>query len=343
MGGSQLMSYDRQEATEQPTPTRLKRAREEGQVARSSDLSSSMLSLAAIGFALYWFPNMIAAVELLLSQGVSFSTEDPRLLLWESGKALLPILWLPCLVLFVAAVFSGVIQVGGLFAPVAAKMDVQRIDPVSGWTRLWGGHGWMNLVFSCCKLTIAVIAAVAVGWTYKNELLSISNVELVAGFSTIAMIAGKIVFASAGSLFVLGLLDVAWQRYLWKTNLKMTRQEVVIERKEQNGNAHIRRTVPLSKHATERVVPSLVIVGKTIAISIRWNPTTMTSPVVLAFIREDEIDTLVEKAKLQNIPVDINHWLCKRIEQSCDVGTMVPPSLHSEIALVLTIGRRKIA
>ena len=67
------MSYDRQEATEQPTATRLRRARDEGQVARSSDFSSSLLSLVAIGFALYWFPNMIASVELLLSQGISYS------------------------------------------------------------------------------------------------------------------------------------------------------------------------------------------------------------------------------------------------------------------------------
>ena len=336
------MSYDRQEATEQPTATRLRRAREEGQVARSSDFSSSLLSLVAIGFALYWFPNMIASVELLLSQGVSYSSEDPMFLLVQSGVALMHILWLPCLVLFVAAVFAGVVQVGTLFAPVAAKVDVNRIDPISGWFRFWGSHGWMNLLFSCCKLTTAVLFAGAVGWTYKDELLSISNVELVTGFSTVGMIAGKMVFAAAGSLFALGLLDITWQRYQWKSNLKMTRQEVISERKEEHGNANIRRTVPLSKHTSDRVVPSLVLVGKTIAISIRWNATTMTSPVVLAFIREDEIDTLVEKANEQNIPVDINHWLCTRVEQSCDAGTVVPPSLHSEIASALTIGRRRI-
>ena len=337
------MAYDRQEATEQPTTTRLKRAREEGQVARSGDFLSSLLSLVAIGFALYWFPNMIAAVELLLSKGVSFSTEDPTLLLMQSGKALLYILWLPCLVLFAAAVFAGVIQVGGIFAPAAAKVDMQRVDPFSGWSRLCGGHGWMNFLFSCCKLIAAVLGAGAVGWSYKDDLLSISNIELVAGFSTIGMIAGKMVFAAAGCLFVLGLLDVAWQRHLWKSNLKMTRQEVITERKEQQGNANIRKTVPLSKHASDRVVPSIVLVGKTFAISIRWNPTTMTSPVVLALIRGDEIARLVEKAKSQNIPVHINHWLCSRIEQSCDAGTAVPRSLHSEIASVLTIGRRKIA
>lgn len=337
------MAYDRQEATEQPTTTRLKRAREQGQVARSSDLSSSLLSLVAIGFALYWFPNMVAAVEVLLSNGMSYSSQNPSLLLIESGQSLLHILWLPCLVLFVAAVFSGVIQVGGLFAPIAAKFDFHRIDPISGWTRLWGSHGWMNLLFSCCKLTAAVLAAGAVGWSYKTELLSVSNGELVSSFTLIGMIAGKMVFASAGSLFVLGLIDVAWQRYQWKSNLKMTRQEVITERKEQHGNASIRRTVPMSKYSSDRIVPSLILVGKAIAISIRWNPTTMTSPVVLAFIGEGEIGLLVEKAKSQNIPVDMNHWLCSRIEQSCDAGTAVPPSLHSEIASVLTIGRRKIA
>jgi flagellar biosynthesis protein FlhB len=123
----------------------------------------------------------------------------------------------------------------------------------------------------------------------------------------------------------------------------MTRQEVITEQKEQQGNAKIRQTVPFDHYASERIPPSLVLVGKTIAISIRWNPTTMTSPVVLAFIREDEIDSITEKAKLQKIPVEVNYWLCSRVEQSCDIGTAVPPSLHSEIASVLTLGRRKIA
>ena len=337
------MSYDRQEATEQPTDRRLTRAREEGKVARSGDFSSSVLSLDAIGFALYWFPQMLVAVEGLLSTGFSFSTEDPNLLLMQSGVFLLQILLLPCLVLFAAAVFAGVIQVGGLFAPTAAKVDPSRVHPGSGWILLWGGHGWMNLLFSCCKLTAAVIAAGAVGWSYKNELLSPSGGELMAELSTVGTIAGKMVFASAGSLFVLGVLDVVWQRYLWKSRLKMTRQEVITEQKEQQGNAKIRQTVPFDHYASERIPPSLVLVGKTIAISIRWNPTTMTSPVVLAFIREDEIDSITEKAKLQKIPVEVNYWLCSRVEQSCDIGTAVPPSLHSEIASVLTRGRRKIA
>ena len=88
------MSYDRQEATEQPTTTRLRRAREEGQVARSSDLSSSLLSLVAIGFAFYWIPELMTLAKAFLSNGISFSTEDPTLLLMQSGTSLLQILWL---------------------------------------------------------------------------------------------------------------------------------------------------------------------------------------------------------------------------------------------------------
>jgi flagellar biosynthetic protein FlhB len=340
------MSYDRQEATEQPTTTRLRRAREEGQVARSSDLSSSLLSLVAIGFAFYWIPELMTLAKAFLSNGISFSTEDPTILLMQSGTSLLQILWLPCVVLFLTAIFAGVIQVGGLFAPIAAKFNVHRIDPISGWCRIWGGHGWMNLLFSCCKLTVVVLAAGSVALAYKLELLAISNETLLSSLSTTGGIAGKMVFASAGSLFVLGLLDAAWQRHQWKTGLKMTWQEVITERREQEGNSNIRsrgRTVPLSQHVKVRIVPSLVLIGKTLAISIRWNPTTMSSPVVLAFIRGDEIEQLIKKAQVQKIPMQTNHWLCSRIEQGCDIGNAVPPALHSEIAAILTIVRRRIA
>ena len=69
----------------------------------------------------------------------------------------------------------------------------------------------------------------------------------------------------------------------------------------------------------------------------------MSSPVVLAFIRGDEIKQLIKKAQVQEIPVQTNHWLCNRIEQGCDVGNAVPPALHSEIAAILRMVRRKIA
>ena len=343
------MSYDRQDATEQPTTTRLRRAREEGQVARSSDLSSSLVSLIAIGFALYWMPKMIASLEALLSQGLSFSSDAPDALLTQAGISfldLLWLLWLPCLVLFIGAIFSGIIQVGGIFAPVAAKFDLHRVDPIAGSTRLFGSHGWMHLVFCCSKIAAVVLGAGAIGMSYKHELLSLSNESLVAGVAIAGEIAGKMVLAAAGSLLVLGLFDMAWQRHQWKTGLKMTRQEVIAERREQEGNSKLRshrRIVPFSQHAKERIAPSLVIVGKTLAISIRWNPTAMSSPVVLAFIRNEEIAQLVEKATSLHIPVQVHHRLCTRIEQLCDVGSAIPPMLHSEIASILRIGRRKIA
>ncbi len=340
------MPYDSQDATEQPTTTRLRRAREEGQVARSSDLSSSLVSLIAIGFALYWMPKMTTSLQALLSQGLSFSSDDPIALLTQTSRSFLDLLWVPCLILFLGAIFSGVVQVGGLFAPVAAKFDVHRVDPISGCTRLLGSHGWMHLLFCCSKIIAAVLSAGAVGLAYKHELLTLSNESLVASVALTGEIAGKMVLAAAGSLLVLGLFDIAWQRHQWKTGLKMTRQEVIVERREQEGNSKMRpykRLMSLSQHANASVAPSLVIVGKTIAISIRWNPTTMSTPVVLAFIRSEEIKQLVEKATSLQIPVQVHHRLCVRIEQLCDVGSAIPPMLHSEIASILTIGRRKTA
>tara|TARA_B110000196_G_C21150294_1_gene669156 strand:+ start:1540 stop:2562 length:1023 start_codon:yes stop_codon:yes gene_type:complete len=340
------MSYDRQDATEQPTTIRLRRAREEGQVARSSDLSSSLVSLIAVGFALYWMPKMIVSLEALLSQGLSFSSDSPNALLTQASISFLDLLWLPCLVLFIGAIFFGIIQVGGIFAPVAAKFDLHRVDPIAGSARLFGSHGWMHLVFCCSKIAAVVLGAGAIGMSYKHELLSLSNESLVAGVAIAGEIAGKMALAAAGSLLALGLFDMAWQRHQWKAGLKMTRQEVIAERREQEGNSKLRshrRIVPFSQHAKERIAPSLVIVGKTLAISIRWNPTAMSSPVVLAFIRNEEIAQLVEKATSLHIPVQVHHRLCTRIEQLCDVGSAIPPMLHSEIASILTIGRRKIA
>ena len=237
-------------------------------------------------------------------------------------------------------------QVGGLFAPQAANMKPERINPTTGWERLWGGHGWMNLLFSCCKLTASVLAGGWVAWVHRAELLSLSQSSLDESLAVIAIVSGKIVFASVASLFILGLLDIVWQRHQWKEGLKMTRQEVMNERKEQEGNQQIRsyrRITPFSQHVRDSIEPSLVLVGKSIAVSIRWNPTTMSAPVVLAFIQGDEIQKLVAKATSLAVPVQTNDWLCARVELGCDVGHALPPSLHSEIASILRVKRSKTA
>ena len=341
------MHYDRQDATEQPTKARLKRAREEGQVARSSDLSSSLFSLLAIGFAILWLPTLFESAKDIVAHGILPSSTDPETLLMFAGKTLIQIMWFPCLVLFLAAVFSGFIQVGGVFAPMAAKFNFNRIHPINGWFRIWGGQGWMQLLFSSCKFCAVVLSAGAVCWVGRNDLLQLGALPLIESLAITGSVAAKMILASVSSLLLLGVLDVVWQRYQWKTALKMTRQEVITEHREQEGNADIRkyrRSLFQSQRDNVSVSPSLVLVGTAAAISIRWNPTTMSSPVVLAIFRGHEIEQFVFKSRNKSIPVQENHWLCQQIEQSCDVGMAVPPALHCYIAIaLLTVGRRKIA
>lgn len=340
------MHYDRQDATEQPTKARLKRAREEGQVARSGDLSSALFSVVAIVFFLLWLPTLFESAKDIVSQGILPTSTDPDTLMNLAGGTLIRLMWFPCLVLFLAAVLSGFIQVGGVFAPIAAKFDLNRIHPANGWSRLWGGQGWMHLLFSSCKFCAVVLSAGAVCWVSRNELLQLGALSLIESLAITGTVAAKMVLASAGCLLLLGAIDVVWQRYLWKTGLRMTRQEVIKEHREQEGNADIRkyrRSLFQSQHENDSVAPSLVLVGIATAISIRWNPTSMSSPVVLAIVRGHEIEQFVFKSRNKNIPVQESHWLCQQIEQNCDVGMAVPPSLHSYIAIALTVSRRKIA
>jgi len=340
------MHYDRQDATEQPTKARLKRAREEGEVARSSDLSSSLFSLVAIGFAILCLPSLFESAKDIVAQGILPSSTDPETLLDLAGKTLMRIMWFPCLVLFLAAVFSGFIQVGGVFAPMAAKFNFSRIAPTNGWFRIWGGQGWMHLLFSTCKFCAVVLSAGAVCWIGRNDLLQLGTLPLIESLAITGSVAAKMILTSVGSLLLLGVLDVVWQRHQWKTALKMTRQEVIKEHREQEGNADIRkyrRSLFQSQHDNVSVSPSLVLVGTAAAISIRWNPTAMSSPVVLAIFRGHEMEQFVFKSRNKSILVQENHWLCQQIEQNCDVGMAVPPALHSYIAISLTVGRRKIA
>ena len=95
------MSSDRYNATEQPTIRRLNKAREEGQVARSNDLSSVLFLIVAVGVSIAWAPRLLLICKNILVDSLSFSKSNPQVALETTGWLLVEFLVVPCFVLFV--------------------------------------------------------------------------------------------------------------------------------------------------------------------------------------------------------------------------------------------------
>jgi len=335
------MKQDRTNATQEPTAHKLRKAREEGNVAKSSDLSTVLFLIVAVGIVFLWTPRLYFFSRNLLVENLSGSSSHPDILLEQTGWELLNVVLIPCIVLFFGAIVSGIVQVGGLFAPGIVGMRLSRVL-LSGNSSIVGARGRMSLLFSVAKLVLASGASFLVLLHYKKQLLTLGEsgtlLEIVAQTSSIG---AAVVFAALLVLLFLGLADLCWQRYAWKCDLRMTRQEIVEEHKENSGNASgVRRHAAwLAKKCVEQVVPSLIVVGNKLAVSVRWNATTMSSPVVLDILQGDDFDTLSpDYFKSTTIVKDSS--LAARIVGTSDIGLGIPSALHAEIASLLITSRR---
>ncbi len=335
------MSRDRSIATHEPTAKRLRAAREEGNVARSSDLSTVLFLLFAVGILIVWSPAFFTFAQAIVVDGLRGSDTSPSAALEQVGWELMELAVIPCILLLAAAVFSGVVQVGGLFVPSVAACRLSRVL-FSGSRKVFGARGQMNLFFSITKLFFTSGASLLVLLHYKDQILQIGmqtkTFDQIAQLSEIAVVT---VFSALAVLLVLGIAEYCWQRYVWRCDLKMSRQELVDEHKEHNPTANglRRHTTWLAKKCVDQVVPSIVVVGNKIAVAVRWNATTMSSPVVLAVFQGDSFEQYTEISTGATVVEDGS--LATRLMTMSDVGLGVPPTLHGEIASLLLRSRRE--
>ncbi len=337
------MSSDRYNATEQPTIRRLNKAREEGQVARSNDLSSVLFLIVAVGVSIAWAPRLLLICKNILVDSLSFSKSNPQVALETTGWLLVEFLVVPCFVLFVGAIFAALLQVGGLFSPKIVMIRLSRLS--AGQKGMFSTRSRMTLLFSMSKLVFSVLAALLVILHYQDELFALgANESIMESVSSIVLICSQTVFAALSVLFILGICDYCWQRYAWKNELRMTRQEVIEEHREHSGRSveTRRRSWWLAKKTTGVVVPSLIIVGNKLAVALRWNASTMTAPIVLDVLRGDSMLSKLEQLNNDGIAIIENNVLAQKIMHGSDVGLGIPSFLHGEIASLLITSKRDI-
>ena len=333
------MSEDRSNATHEPTSKRLQKARDEGNVARSSDLTTVLFLIVGIGAVVVWIPKCCVFVKTLLITQLSGTTISLPVLLEQTGWDVVELALFPCIVFLLAGAFAGVVQVGGLFAPSVATVQLSRVA-FAGTRKIVGPRGQMQMLFSVTKLLLASGASLLVLLHYKEQLLALgTQTDILTQVRLVGSIGILVVFAALTVLLMLGIADFCWQRYAWQCDLKMTRQEIVDEHKENSGNSGLRRkTSWLAKKYVDQVVPTIVVVGNKIAVAIRWNATTMSSPVVLDIYQGDGFLKYTENTS--GAPVVTDSSLADRIVRLSDVGLGIPPMLHGEIASLLLASRR---
>jgi len=337
------------EKTQDATPYRRQKAREEGQVAKSQDLASAglligtLLTMWAFGSGVVEFLGQLAQRQLggqvVLSADTQWFVNQWYLVLGGLARVMLPIFGL----IFIVAVAVNMGQFGFLFLPQRLAFDLSRLNPIKGFQRLFALANFMRLAFGIVK--IVVVAAVAVWslWDQREMMLGLSALPVGEVAASIASLTMWTCLKIAIALTLLAVLDYFYQRYKHERDLRMTPQEVREELKMLQGDPQIvarRRAVQrqLVLHRLAHSVPQadVVVTNPTeLAVAIRYDAQTMAAPIVVAK-GAGLVAQRIRRLALENdIPIVERKPLAQILYRDVDVNTPIPAEQYAAVAEIL--------
>jgi flagellar biosynthesis protein FlhB len=337
------------ERTEPASSRRLERAREEGQVARSRELSTFMLLMSG-GAAIWWFGG--PAVGEFRGWFARALTIDPQLAYDpQLASARLTDFTIDALVivapllglLFLAAVSSPMLLGGWLFSASALAPDFTRLDPLRGLSRVFSTTGLAELGKAILK---AVLVFMVAAWVVKANFASVFALFGQSAESGIAM-AGEMVASSfvfiVCALAAIAAFDVPFQLWNHASKLKMTKEELKQEHKEQEGDPKIKsrirrmqREVARRRMMAEVPKADVIVTNPThYAVALAYTAGEMRAPRVLAKGAGFVAQKIRELGLEAGVPLLEAPPLARALHQHTEIGDEIPEQLYNAVAEVL--------
>lgn len=343
------MAAEDGDKTEAPTPRRREEARRKGQIARSQDLGSALLLLGAM-ICLRWFgPGLLQILVGLLQRQLVIDNPhdnarfDVAATVATIGLATLSAAGPVMAAVMVVATASHLLQVGFLFSSEAMQFKLAKLNPVSGFKRIFSTRSLVQFAMNLGKLVVVAVAGwLAIRGRLGEVLLAVDTGgwEQVALMATILYEVGLIL---AAVLVVLALVDFAWQRWRHEQDLKMTREEVKEELRRMEGDPIIkqrRRRMQMTaalQHIRKNVPTADVVVTNPteLAIAIQYNNKQMSAPKVVAKGQDFLAAKIREIAIEHGVPIVERKPLAQALFKSVDVGQEIPEQFYKAVAEIL--------
>jgi len=336
--------------TEDPTEHKIQKAREDGKVAKSQDVTGSVILLftvvALLILARYLLDNSLEMVTYFFRQStevdVSSDSTVANAFYGYFIRLTLPI----ALVAFAAAILGNVVQVGFLFSTKTITPDFNRIAPRFGkffQKALFSTEALFNLAKSMGKVALIVGLGVINVALRANQIIATLTAPFLQSFSLIAEIAFNMLLQSAILLLVLSVFDYFFQRRQHIESLKMTRQEVKEERRTFEGDPLIkgrmrqRMNEMLSRTMIENVPNADVVVTNPthFAVAMEYDRLTMEAPTVIAKGQDNMAFRIREIAGEAGVPIVENRPLARALYAEVEIGDTIPEQFYEAVVIVL--------
>jgi flagellar biosynthetic protein FlhB len=330
--------------TEKASPRRRQKAREEGQVARSRDLTAGLSAMTAVMFLASQMPAFANDWRGMLRQQLEMAATHPDQLVpvWRNAWPVFRGVALAAGMSWVVGTAGGLAQGGVVFAPKALAPNWKRLDPVSHVEQLFSLSAVSRLLKSLLPTAVVVYFAVEVlvrDYRFLPALLHAGRRALLA-FTVGRMY--EVAWKGSLVLLVWAGADYFLERQRHESEMKMSKQDQKDEFKEMEGNPVIKQRIRrLQRQARRRRMlkdverAAVVITNPTeFAVALEYRM-EMDAPVVLAKGRNLLAAQIKEIARWQGIPIVENPPLAHALYRAVEVGQAIPAKLYVVVAEIL--------
>jgi flagellar biosynthetic protein FlhB len=336
--------------TEDPTEFKIRKAREEGRVAKSQELNGALVlllpTLTLIALAPWMLKTFTEMLRFYLTRSTTTEITDPVLI--TAFFHYFVMLVLPVTITaMVAGVASNILQNGGFFFTVKPIMpQFNKIVPNFSkfFSRaLFSAEGLFNLAKSLVKVAIIVVIAYV---SIRNEVPKLVTM-LDAGFwqsvSFIGSMTARLLLSAGFFFLAISIPDYIFQRRQFMESLKMSKQEIKEEYKQMEGDPLVKSRLRqrmrelLSQNMAVNVPKADVIITNPthFAVAIQWDRSTMRAPMVTAKGADQLAFRIREIAKGANVPMVENRPLARALYAEVEIGDMIPDEYYQALAIIL--------
>lgn len=338
-----------QDKTEDPTEKRKKDSREKGEIARSKELNTLAVMMAGSG-ALLVFGGMLAEdlmdlmrLNFTLSREVIMDQGSMGAFLLQSGKLALVAIQ-PIMITLLLAALIGPISLGGwLFAAGSMAPKFSRMNPGAGLKRMFSMKAIIELLKALAKFLITLSVALMVLAADVDDLLRIAHEPLDQAIIHSVVLVGWSTLWLACGLIIIAAVDVPVQIWESMKKLKMTKQEVRDEHKDQEGRPEVKQRIrqtqrEMSQRRMMAAIPDadVVITNPThYAVALKYDSEKGGAPILLAKGSDFLALKIREIAVANNVMLLESPGLARSIYYSTELDQEIPGGLYLAVAQVL--------
>ena len=340
---------DSQEKTEEPTARRLSKAREEGQIARSTEITIAA-SVISVAIYIYLFgSSLLGNVANIFARGLVFDSLavlEPQVAAGRLGDAIIEALFtiLPILILTGVVVLACSGLIGGYnFSWKSLQPKASKFNPIAGLKRMFGMQALVNLGKSIAKFLLVGGVTYFLIDASITEFAEISLMALEPGLTVSASILTTAFLVASSTLIIIALIDAPYQVYQHNQKMKMSLKEVKDERKDTEGSPEVKQRIRQKQREVsaarmlEAVAEADVVITNPehFAVALAYDPSSEDPPKVVAKGADLMAERIREKAGEEGVPLFQSPVLARALFFTTEVEAFIPEPLFEAVAQVI--------